>query len=215
MNKTLKIGGMFALGILSILGIMFILAMFGVLNIPRIESKSPPAIMEPEQAIETEPTEQKPAEETPNSTVKSKWVVWDKTPAEQELKVGDWIRIEGWLDKFVAADGLLHRGRYVTWDWHKDTTVFGDSDGIAIYPNSFFGTKPTDRIKAVYTYINNVSEKPIFSTLNNLLLEKETVQIEVIGQIKRIEPPHKRDQHPNHWEIGLEPNAEVRLWKDE
>ena len=215
MNKTLKIGGMFALGILSILGIMFILAMFGVLNIPRIEGKSPPAIMEPEQAIETEPTEQKPAEETPNSTVKSKWVVWDKTPAEQGLKVDDWITVEGYLERFIGASIDGRNGIVLGLKWNeKGGSVF-------LRPNPLIPLTSEDRIVLVWGWITNPSANEDIVRANELhhkmvrkstpVSKSEVVKMRMTGEIFEITEPQDGDKHPNQWGLILKRDAKVEF----
>ncbi|MDE0316904.1 MAG: hypothetical protein OXM61_18625 [Candidatus Poribacteria bacterium] len=53
---------------------------------------------------------------TPSPNVKK--VVWDKTPVEQGLKVGDWIAIDGYQRTYIGAHAKIEKGEIVGLEWH-------------------------------------------------------------------------------------------------
>ena len=238
MKKILKIAG------LSIGGIFLFLLVLGIIlelvgyepDLPEAETESPPVEKvtqptEPEQPDPTpkadaeptpppQPTEQvtvKPVEETPKPPAKPKWVVWNKTPAEQGLKVGDWIRIEGWQTTYIGAVPLLFQGKVYSWEWNKDSKDYNIVDYGVISLTSLKSGRstPLDRIQYVESEIEKPYENGLISSINNIVWDQKAMKMQVIGKVEDILPLSEGDYHPNQWKVYLERNAEIKLWRDE
>ena len=98
-----------AVGLFTILFIvLFILAAVGVLpDPPEEKTKSTPVekVGEPE-AKPIEVKEAIPSQIEPEPPPQPKMLVWNKTPAEQGLKVGDWIIAQGQANSYIGAQAV-------------------------------------------------------------------------------------------------------------
>ena len=138
--------------------------------------------------------------------IDAKEIFWNKTPEEQELKVGDWISMDGHQRTYIGASAKVENGKIVGLDWvvPKDhsNTRFGEVD---ICSQSSGEPLQTDRIKAIFGLVNKntVGSIPLNNNdlvnINNAIAKWHDVrlpfrpQVRVTAQISRI------NQESDHW----------------
>ena len=212
MEKYLKIG------CLSILAVLVILIIFGLFidtpeekatkqrireNTPTIRAE-PETVITQEDAVETPPVnEPTPPKEPPVEPLE---VVWDKTPQEQGLEVGDWITVIGHQDAFISAQWVGRNGVFNNWSW-----IPQDSFGIDLFSNASAASLPTDRINGVYGSLELPLQNATAKSANNILMRQETVILRLTGQIHQILPPNENNTYPNQSYILLESGVNIEL----
>ena len=212
MKKILKFGG---LSILAVFVLFFIIGPF--IDTPeeketlqRIKENTPTIRAEPETVVtQEEVVKPPPVDEPPppkEPPVEPIEVVWDKTPQEQGLRVGDWISIVGHQDAFISAQWVGRNGVFNNWNW-----IPQDSFGIDLVSNASALSLPTDRINGVYGSLESPLKNSTAKSANNRLMQQETVVLRLTGQIHQIMPPGEKDTYPNQWFILLESDVIIEL----
>ena len=136
--------------------------------------------------------------------VVTKQVVWDQTPAEQVLEIGDWVTIEGYQDAFIGASIRVENGINYGLEW----TVSGLID-ITSQPTAL--SAPGDGIHHIIGSIDDPRGNEIVVRINEALLYEETVLIRVTGQIYQLNAPHEMDRYPNQWGVILKQSGQVEF----
>lgn len=221
------------IGCLSILGFLVICLIIGLFvdtpeeteNVEPIKQSAPTIKEAPENATTQAPkqqissppvkikkekveTQEKSVALTPikKPPVEPIEVVWNKTPQEQGLKVGDWMSIIGHQDAFISATGTGRNGVFTGWQWNPQ-----DSFGIDLVSNASAVSLATDRINGVYGRLESPSKNATAKRANNKLMRQETIILRLTGQIHQIMPPGKNDTYPNQWYIFLESGVIIQL----
>lgn len=154
--------------------------------------------------VETETPPTKKTSSAHIEKVVAKQIFWDQTPAEQELKVGDWITIEGYQDTFIGASIRVENGVNYGLEWKGSNII-----DITSQPTAF--SAPGDGIHYIIGSIEDPRENEIVVRINEALLREETVLIRVTGQIYQILPPHEMDRYPNQWGVILTEDVYVEF----
>ena len=124
---------------------------------------------------------------------------WDLSPEEQNLKVGDWITVEGWQQTFIAAS------------WDTQTKALknyetGDMGDINLFPTPTGTLTSHIRIIGILAGPIQVSHSnETIARINNALLrKKETsewgarIKIRVTAKISQI---NSEPRHQNKWSL--------------
>ena len=142
----------------------------------------------------------------------AKKIVWDKTPDEQGLNVGDWITIDGHQLTYIGATAKVEKGEIVELDWYSPDPKSNQRLG-EVYLWSQPDGKPlkSDRIKAILGLVdqNTVGKIPLnnddLMNINKAILKWHAADIQsrprvcVTTQISQIN--HEPDYFPNQWDI--------------
>lgn len=155
MKKVLKVG---CLSVVGFFVIFFILAVLGVLpEAPVVKEPVPIQVA----GIEKESAPPAMGFAPP---LNPKMLVWDKTPAEQGLKVGDWISVRGRANGYIGATtvriGDRNYGRF-------DQNLLSNIDPQT--GNYFIQTKRGGRVLQVFglDYSKGFFSNPPFSQLES------------------------------------------------
>ena len=173
------------------------------------ESEAPSEQVEAVTTLESEASsEQAPVEIEENAETSSppdaKQISWDLTPAEQELKVGDWVSIDGYQDDLIGAT-VAQEGATRVLKWSEPSDLFGTNGMVEIVSQSTGLPAPEDRIINVAGLAENPRENETIVQINKALLQEQTIRIRVIGQIDRI----AGDKTPKRWKVFLKKGVHV------
>ena len=103
----------------------------------------------------------KPPAKPPNDINKFVW--WD-TPKDQELKVGNWIKVIGWQRTFIGA----------TWDTQTNNLKYsGELGYLTLTPTENGAHFPSHEIIGIFSEVNiSYNNEDIVNINNNLLKAK-------------------------------------------
>lgn len=199
MKKVFKIGCFSVLGLFALLILITILIPTHTKDeSKRVKQEVTPAEQMP--TVENTPT---PIEK-PKPPPETKRVYWDKTPAEQGIKVGDWINIEGYTGQMIGAEVIGTGGKIVGWKWHQKkipslVTVASQSTGLSA---------PQDKIVNIMGFIEENTKSREVKRINDEHIEKwhedEKGYVRITGEISKITPPDDaRNRYPRQWGIDL------------
>lgn len=162
----------------------------------------------------TKPEPEVPSEQEPVVAVEenkqispppaAKQIFWDLTPAEQELKVGDWISIKGYQDDFIGAT-VGQYGATRVLRWNDPSHLFGTNGVVDIASQSTGLPASSDKITSVSGLVENPRENETIVRINKVLLREQTALIRVTGQIDQI----GGDKLPKRWTVFLKKGVHV------
>ena len=197
---------------LGLFGLFVILALFGVLPDPPVEEKSsakveqesPPA-EETAPALVEEVVEEKKTDPPPPPPAKQ--IVWDLSPAEQGLKVGDWITVEGYTGGLIGAEAIGRNGVITGWKW-TNNKIWGDMAFIAIVSQPTGLSAPADRIVNIVGFVEKPSSNKEVERVNEAYVERwhdhEKGLVRITGQISQISSPDPTNRYLGQWGMDLE-----------
>ena len=227
MKKLLKIVGFSVLGLFALIGIF---ALSGILpeapmeeeptsNVEEVveekkrlsvKNKLPPAPTKKKERFSLSTSEPVAKESLPPPDAKE--IIWDKTPLEQGLKIGDWITIEGYQDAFIGASIRVENGVNYGLEWNDpSTSLFGTNGLIDITSQPTAFPAPGDAINYISGSIENARENETVVRINEALLREETVLIRVTGQIDQISQPFETARYPNQQGLFLKKSVYVEF----
>lgn len=133
-------------------------------------------------------------------------IVWNKTPKEQGIEIGDWITIRGYVHDFVAAGLTTRDGRtFIDYSpFHEN--VMSNGRFMKIY------SEPKGKIESSDTKLGFVSNRiyvphmnPVIRDINLLVYgEKwESVYVETTSRVTDITHQHGK------WNIGTDPSRQT------
>ncbi len=153
---------------------------------------------------------------SPSISSETKQIFWDQTPVEQELKVGDWITIDGYPAGLVGAEAVRTNGVVTGFRW-SDNKLWGDQSMLVIasQPTGYSG--PTDRIVNMVGFIENPSSNEKVARVNKAYIQKwdssDSALVRVTAQISQISLPDPTNRYPEQWGIDLT-SIDVELVKE-
>lgn len=133
-------------------------------------------------------------------------MVWNKTPKEQGIEIGDWVTIRGYVHEFIAAGLTTKDGRtFIDYSpFHKD--VMGKDKVMRLY------SEPKGEIKSNEVKLGVVSSNIYVPHMNpvvidiNLLIHSQkwkSVYVETTFRVTDITNQHGR------WNIGTDPGRQI------
>ena len=165
----------------------------------RAEDVQPqPLLVEGTEVPPTEPTQ----EEASMETEPPKKIYWFASPEDQNLKVGEWVTIEGYESHLIAATVIEQGGVITDMEWESSGTR-----GVLNINIGTRGLSPySDGIAAVVAEIDNPRENEGIVRINEALLNEKTVPVRVTGQIAQINPHHEENKS-RQWNVLLDSSS--------
>lgn len=205
MKKVLKVG---CLSVLGFLGFILLLALFGVLPDPPEKTPTSPPSEKITSPVETEKGTTLPTAEP--SPPKPKMLVWDKTPEEQGLKVGNWITINGYTGGLINAEAIGNNSKITGWRW-QDNKYSANWIFIASQPTGL--SAAADRFVNISGSLNQAFSESV-ARINTVYVDNwhdpKKVVVRLTGEISEISPPDSLNRHPGQWGMHLK-SASVYL----
>lgn len=159
-----------------------------------------------------------PAAPSPRQTQKivppvgAQKIVWNKTPEEQGLNVGDWITIDGYQRTYIGASAKIENGDVIGLNWHyPDPNSNQKLGGVYLWSQSNANPLQTDRIKGILGFVdeNTVGKIPLNNDdlveINYAIMKwhaaglQDRPRVRITAQISQIR--HEPDYFPNQWAI--------------
>ena len=137
-----------------------------------------------------------PSPEKPPSNLDLDRMIWVRTPEAQGLKVGDWVKVKGWMGTFVGA----------SLDVQANVLRYNSDKGrVFISPMQNGGHSTSHRIIGVIVTVQNPYQDSDVKYLNDVLLREKSrshwgarVQVLVTAKISQI---NKEPDYPDKWSI--------------
>ena len=144
-------------------------------NTNRNRKYTPAVKPQPRRTVSTSPVE------SPSNV---KEIVWWRTPEEQGLKVGDWIKVIGWQGTFIGASVDLQTNRL----------KYGGSEGYAsLFPAQDGRHFPSHKIIEILAILSDPYSNEDIVNINNILIKEKTtkewgarVKVRLVAKISAI-----------------------------
>ena len=139
---------------------------------------------------------------------------WDQTPAEQGLKVGDWVTIVGYTGGLIGAEAIGTNGVITGWKWTHNK-IWGDQAFVAIVSQPTGLSAPADRIVNIVGFVEKPSSNREVARINEAYVKKWHEEkkglIRVTGEISDISEPDPTNRYPGQWGMDLKTSVSVEL----
>lgn len=150
----------------------------------------------------------------PTSTPEAKHIYWDQTPAEQGLKVGDWVTIVGYTGGLISAEAIGTNGVITGWKWTHNK-IWGGQAFVAIVSQPTGLSAPADRIVNIVGFVEKPSSNREVARINEAYVKKWHEEkkglIRVTGEISDISEPDPTNRYPGQWGMDLKTSVSVEL----
>jgi hypothetical protein len=218
MKKILKIVGFSVLGlIVLVIGIAVLVSVF----VPEEELEKV-AAERAKTEQQTAPEENPPPEDSrppvermaEKDAYNIKASTWDQTPAEQGLKVGDWVTIVGYTGGLIGAEAIGTNGVITGWKWTHNK-IWGDQAFVAIVSQPTGLSAPADRIVNIVGFVEKPSSNREVARINEAYVKKWHEEkkglVRVTGEISDISEPDPTNRYPGQWGMNLKTSVFVEL----
>ena len=218
MKKILKIVGFSVLGlIVLVIGIVVLVSVF----VPEEELEKV-AAERAKTEQQTAPEENPPPEDSRRPVERMaekdayniKACTWDQTPAEQGLKVGDWVTIVGYTGGLIGAEAIGTNGVITGWKW-TDNKIWGDQAFVDFVSQPTGLSAPADRIVNIVGFVEKPSSNREVARINEAYVKKWHEEkkglVRVTGEISDISEPDPTNRYPGQWGMNLKTSVFVEL----